>query len=127
MKEDKIENSGKEMKEEQGEVLEKAAKLSELGKEYVGVSESELTQEEEILRSKEATPEVKKELVEKLRFVDKVIMKPTDAGVSSGKGKKKGKGIAKTLQNDAVHKKIEKGETVHMPEKDKKSMEEREV
>ncbi len=126
MKEDKRENSGKKMKEEQEEVLEKAAKLSDIGKEYVGASESELTQEEEILRSKEASPEVKKELVEKLRFVDKTIMKPTDAGVSLGKGKKREKGIARTLQNDSVHKGIQREETGHIGEREEKSVGERE-
>lgn len=122
-KESKVENN-KTMEQEKEEILEKAAKLSEVGKAYVGVSESELTQEEEILRSTE-TPEVKEQLVATLKHVDKYIMKPTDAGVSLGKGKKQTNGIAKKSQKGSVQKEMTKEANVQRKENPEKSIEER--
>ena len=123
-KESKVENN-KALEQAKEEILEKAAKLSEVGKAYVGVSESELTQEEEILRSTEVTPEEKKALVTTLKHVDNYIMKPTDAGVSLGKGKKQTNGIVKRSQKGFVQKERPEEAAVYRKENSGRSIEER--
>lgn len=126
---EKIKNNIRIINEDR-EVLEKAAKFSDLGKEYVGVSEPELTQEEEISKFPDtvASPEIRRDLIEAVKRADKIV-KPTDEGISVKKRKKDVKedvkGKAKgTLQRNMVRENVKNSESTEKTEENDEKVQE---